>query len=127
LTAPQQPRALVIDDDPLIGRALCRNLSRSCATTLCSGALEALARLRAGEVFDLVLCDVTMPDMGGPEFYEQAVALDPSLGAKIVLVTGGATTDQMRRASKLGARCLLKPLSAETVAGLVDEARARLA
>jgi CheY-like chemotaxis protein len=121
-----KPRALVIDDDSMVLRALDRNLERDCTTTLCSSAEDGLARLRAGEVFEIIFCDVAMPRMKGSDFYELVIALDPGLGTRIVLVTGGAPAAEMQRIADLGARCVYKPLRADLIAELIAEARARV-
>ncbi len=122
-----RPRALVIDDDERVAQAFARALAEDCATTVCRSGEEGLKRLRDGEVYELVLCDVTMPGLSGPEFFAAAVALDPDLALRIVLVTGGAPPDAADRIAALGARCLPKPLGSEMLTALVTEAKHRLA
>ncbi len=120
--AAERFRALVIDDDPLTARATARGLESTCRTSVSYSAEEALARLRAGDQFDLVVCDVMMPGKTGPEFFEDAVVLFPELRDRIVLVTGGASAEQTRRIAELGARCLQKPLRFETLQELATAA-----
>lgn len=123
--AAERVQALIIDDDPTTARATARGLERTCETHVSHSAKEALARLRAGEHFDLVICDVMMPGMTGPEFFADAVAFSPELRDRIVLVTGGATAEQTSRIAELGARCLQKPLRVETLRELVTTAGTR--
>ncbi|HZZ85623.1 MAG TPA: MASE1 domain-containing protein [Anaeromyxobacteraceae bacterium] len=92
---PSPPgRVLVLDDDPLVGRVIGRILDRQHVVALTSprDALERLAR----EEFDLVLCDLMMPDMTGMEFHAQLAQLRPALAESLVFMTGGAFTQQAR-------------------------------
>ena len=57
----------------------------------------ALERLLDPEVeVDLVLCDLMMPEMSGPELYHRVRDARPELLSRIVFVTGGAFSDDAR-------------------------------
>ncbi len=120
--AVERFQVLVIDDDPNTARATARGLTRTCDASLSYSAEEGLARLRAGEHFDLVVCDVMMPGMKGTDFFLDAIALSPEMRSRIVLVTGGASPAQMARITELGARCLQKPILIETLQALAASA-----
>jgi CheY-like chemotaxis protein len=122
--AAERFQALVIDDDPAIARATARGLESVCNAIVSHSAEEGLARLRAGEHFDLVVCDVMMPGMKGSEFFVDAVAFSSDLRDRIILVTGGASTEQAAHIAELGARCLQKPFYVETLRALVSKAGA---
>ncbi len=64
------PRVLVVDDTPANRDVLSRRVQREgyLAETAENGR-EALEKLRAGP-FDLVLLDVQMPEMDGPQLLE---------------------------------------------------------
>jgi CheY-like chemotaxis protein len=85
-------RVLVIDDEPLVGAAIARVLRRGHDVTLSQSAQDALALLRSGREFDLVLCDIAMPAMSGIELYREAAKLSADLAQRFVFVTGGAFT-----------------------------------
>jgi CheY-like chemotaxis protein len=61
-----------------------------------SRAVEALGRLSAGEQFDVILCDLMMPEMNGIEFSEQLGHCAPDHKGRVVFLTGGAFTDETR-------------------------------
>lgn len=85
------------DDDSVrtfVGRALSIDGHR---TQLACDAEEALARLREGERYDLLLSDIKMPGMDGIELAQNAAAFDPAMA--ILLMTGYA--DQRERALDL--------------------------
>ncbi len=84
-------RILVVDDEPSLGAALRRCLRDYDVVVTASGR-EALALLTKGEVFDFILCDLSMPGMGGDELYTNVMDLVPEQAERFVFITGGATT-----------------------------------
>ena len=97
--APPQPavqqraRLLAIDDEPQIGRVLKLGL-RPHDVTPASSALEALERLRRGERFDLLLCDLMMPGMTGMELHALLTKELPEQARRMIFLTGGAFTQR---------------------------------
>lgn len=86
-------RVLVVDDEPLMGSAIARVLSEHDVVPLTS-ARVAMARLVAGECFDVILCDVMMPDFSGIDLYEGIATQIPRLLERVVFMTGGAYTSE---------------------------------
>jgi CheY-like chemotaxis protein len=81
---------LVIDDDLAIGAALTRELSVAFDVVAVSSGREALARIADGEGFDLVLCDLEMPEQGGAEVRTALSRIAPRLAQGMLFMTGGA-------------------------------------
>jgi PAS domain S-box-containing protein len=82
---------LVVDDEPMVGRAITRMLVPQHRVTAVPGAAQALAALSSGH-FDAILCDLMMPDMTGMALYDKLQAEAPALAARMVFLTGGAFT-----------------------------------
>jgi CheY-like chemotaxis protein len=115
-------RVLVIDDEPLIGRIIRTALSNQHDVLVVHRASEALARLEQGETFDLVLCDVVMPDLGGPEFFDQTAKRWPQLVARVVFMTGGAFTPRtLEFVQRVPNGVLRKPFTVDRLRRLVCE------
>lgn len=93
VTEPPKKRLLVIDDEPLVGQLVAKVLT-SHEVTAETSARAALVRLRSGERFDLILCDLIMPEVSGMDFYEQLGQVDPLLRHTVVFLSGGAFTDR---------------------------------
>jgi CheY-like chemotaxis protein len=89
-------RVLIIDDEPMILGALRRALGDEYRVTCLSDGREALARFAAGERFDLILCDLMMPDTTGMDLYAAIDRLAPGQGQRMIFVTGGAFTPRAR-------------------------------
>jgi PAS domain S-box-containing protein len=93
----QRRRILVVDDEPLVGRAVSRTLAASHDVVALTSARAALERVSSDtETFDAVLCDLMMPEMTGMEMYARLVDLAPALAARTVFLTGGAFTAPAR-------------------------------
>ena len=114
-------RVLVIDDEPLIGRALKRTLSDH-DVVYEERSERAVARLRAGEDFDVVLCDLRMPGPDGLAVLETIAAVAPHLARRMVLMTGGASNDALTKTAARGVRVLEKPFEPEALAAALREA-----
>jgi signal transduction histidine kinase/CheY-like chemotaxis protein len=97
--APAEPgrgRILVVDDEPFVLNAVRRILAREHEVVAESSARAALARIAAGEHFDAVVCDLTMPEMGGADFHAALAADHPELAMRTLFLTGGAFTPATR-------------------------------
>lgn len=84
---------LVIDDEPMVGRAITRMLVPPHRVVFVGSAAEALALLADGR-FDTILCDLMMPEMTGMALYERLVVEAPAHAARMVFLTGGAFTPE---------------------------------
>jgi CheY-like chemotaxis protein len=88
-TCPRRLRVLLVDDQVLVLRATASML-RELDVVTCGSAAEALQLLAQGSHFDVVVSDVTMPQMGGPEFYARIRERFPHLAPRVLLVSGDA-------------------------------------
>ncbi|MEO5770144.1 MAG: response regulator, partial [Polyangia bacterium] len=89
LAPRRRGRLLVIDDEEVVAMAIRRSLTREHDVVYTSTAQEALALLRANEEFDVILCDLMMPEMTGMELYAELMASSPEQARRIIFVTGG--------------------------------------
>jgi PAS domain S-box-containing protein len=99
LTPPPLPRVLrvlVVDDEPSVGAAVKRMLGQRHELVSTTEARDALERLRQGERFDVLLCDLMMPYMSGMEFYRVLQEQFPALTRHVVFMTGGCFTEAAR-------------------------------
>jgi PAS domain S-box-containing protein len=118
VTPPPMPRLriLVIDDEAAICRSLelmWKGAHEVHSTTRASVALE---RLGAGESFDVILCDLMMPEMTGMKFYEALSTARPDLVSRVVFSSGGAFTPASRELiERVPNPCLEKPFDMRAV------------
>jgi DNA-binding response OmpR family regulator len=92
-------RVLIVDDEPGIRFALRRWFERQQWTVVEAGDGErALTLLRAStetgdDRFDLVVCDLNLPLVGGEALLSALRAERPALCDRVVLTTGDAVAD----------------------------------
>jgi CheY-like chemotaxis protein len=78
---------LVVEDDPRVSRSTVAALEElGYLPIACSGGREALEILSKNETIDLVVTDVMMPEMTGPELIREMTRLYPHIG--VLFVTG---------------------------------------
>lgn len=101
--SPEEPavearslRVLVVDDEALVARAMCRVLADHDVVTALSGRDGLALLVDRGQDFDVVICDVLLPDVSGAEVHERAVEARPELSRRFLFVTGGAVDDEAR-------------------------------
>ena len=102
---------LFVDDELVLTQMMSQMLSKmGYHVTPHNSPIEALEQFRhAPERFDLVISDVTMPDMDGPDMAREMIKIRPDL--PIVLCTGYSANINEKTASNIGVRDLLhKPL-----------------
>jgi CheY-like chemotaxis protein len=128
--APAQPppppssprrRVLVIDDEPMICQAIERVLSDRHDVRVAMTGADALA-LVASIAFDVILCDVMMPDMNGHELYRRVAAQHPGLERRFVFMTGALAPGIAKALEDLPNLWLAKPFQIEQVLALFDQA-----
>lgn len=83
-------RVLVVDDEPALVGIVVRSLGAEHEVVGIVDPREALTRLCAGEAFDVVFCDLTMPFVSGQTLHRAVRAIDPAQADRFVFVTGGA-------------------------------------
>jgi PAS domain S-box-containing protein len=114
-------RLLVVDDDPMILRAIHRTLKEHEVVTVTSGA-EALALLSAGQRFDVVLSDLMMPEMTGMELHGRLLAVLPDCAEGMIFLTGGAfSTETHEFLARVPNQRLYKPFDPRELRALVRD------
>jgi PAS domain S-box-containing protein len=93
---PKGGRLLVVDDEPMILGALRRSLGSDYNVTCVADGRRALERVRAGDRYDVILCDLMMPELTGMDLYVELEKLAPEQAGRMVFVSGGAFTPRAR-------------------------------
>jgi len=92
----QGGRLLVVDDDVAVRRALMRILGSDHDVSTVSSGAEAIELIGSGERFDVVLCDLMMPNVTGDQCYQRVSEIAPAQAARFVFMSGGAFTASAR-------------------------------
>ncbi len=119
-THGRKPRLLIVDDDSFLLRSLARLLMlHGLRVVTAPNGATALDVLAVDRDFDLVVFDMDMPPMHGPEFLPKALEVAPELRGRFVVASGNLD-EQMRGLAAAGpCRMLQKPYSHLDVGALL--------
>lgn len=92
---PRRGRVLVIDDEPLVSRAIRRVLGRHHDIDIVDNGRAGFERIaERPDHYDVILCDLLMPEMTGMELYRELLTQAPGEVNKMVFLTGAAAADR---------------------------------
>jgi two-component system cell cycle sensor histidine kinase/response regulator CckA len=94
--AVRRGRVLIVDDEKLVLGVLNRILSKEHDVVALAAAKDALALFVAGETFDVIFCDLMMPDMTGMDLHRELSVIAPDQAGKMIFLTGGAFSVEAR-------------------------------
>jgi CheY-like chemotaxis protein/two-component sensor histidine kinase len=105
---------LVIDDEPLIVKVVAEVLAPEHDIACETSGEAALARIRTGERFDAIVCDLMMPQLTGMALHEILQEIAPAQAQAMLFLTGGAFTARARAfLERVPGTTLEKPFDAE--------------
>ena len=114
-------RILAVDDEALLLKAYRRMLGEAHDLVIALGAHEALGVFEKDTTFDVVLCDLQMPEMSGMELYAAVGERHPALANRFIFVTGGAFSGDARRFLEESVPAVIqKPFSVDDLLALID-------
>ncbi len=120
MKASPSAKILVIDDEPGICEMLSQELvAEGHFVETASDGLGALKKMKT-EKYQVALCDINMPKMGGLVVLEEMHKLDPEV--EVIMMTGYATIESAVEAMKKGAYDFVqKPFNLLEVLALVEK------
>lgn len=115
---------LLVDDDPDICSVQREIIeSRGIRVAEAANGHEAIALVRAGCRYDVILLDMQMPGLDGRETYHEVKRIDPD--ARVIIVSGSVTSTVLRGLLGEGLLGYLpKPFSVNDLLAMVDAAMA---
>jgi signal transduction histidine kinase len=124
LPRAERRRILVVDDEPAVLSAIEGLLEDAHEVVTAESGRAALDLLASGAAFDLILCDLHMPEVAGMQLYQTLSASHPEQADRIVFMTGGAFTESSRRflAARPGP-VLQKPIDLDSLLTLLADPR----
>jgi EAL domain-containing protein (putative c-di-GMP-specific phosphodiesterase class I) len=129
-TAPDRPsgsaadasaEVLIVDDEPLTARGYARALTAAGYNVTVAGAGREGAAMARSKRYDVIVSDITMPDMDGLALLRDIRQSD--LDVPMIFMTGSPALESALEAIEYGAfRYLLKPVALEALLDIVARA-----
>lgn len=118
--ARKRLRILVIDDEPMICGSLARMLGKDHEVVTAAGGGDALALLEGDAAFDVILCDLMMPQVDGPQVYDVLSERSSALAERMVFMSGGAFSSRSKDfVTATRALVLDKPFTKDKILGIL--------
>ena len=113
-------KILVIDDERTI-RVLLENFLKEYVVTTKNDGLEGLSWLQEGNMPDLIIADIQMPNIDGYEFVKQIRASGFFRDIPLIVLSGLESSVEKVKCLKLGANdYLVKPFNPEELAMRIE-------
>jgi signal transduction histidine kinase len=88
---------LVVDDEPMVATIVRRMLRDEHEVVIAHSGREAADRVQGGERFDLIICDLMMPQMTGMDLQAELAGIASDQAERMLFMTGGAFTPRARQ------------------------------
>jgi CheY-like chemotaxis protein len=111
--AAHKPCLLLVEDDQRLLRLYARLLGEHFEVILAADGQEAIELLTSGTQVDIVVSDLTMPEVDGAELYRWIRGARPGLCERMVFVTGADDVRSQHFLASVPNLSLPKPVSSE--------------
>jgi len=115
-------RVLVVDDEEMVGTTVRRTLMTEHEVETVTSAVAALRKLGSGDRYDVILCDLMMPEMTGMDLHEELLHAHPEQAERMLFLSGGAFTERAQAMMEtFPRRCLKKPFEPKSLRSTVRD------
>ncbi len=114
---PGTERIMLVEDEAVLAKVMSRMLTKlGYKVSIFTDSLEAVKEYRRNPYdFDVIITDMTMPNMTGAELTREVLSLRPEL--PIIMTTGYSETIDEEKAKRIGiTKFLLKPVKKKLLA-----------
>lgn len=119
-------KILVIDDELSIRLLLENYLGKTFEVTTKSDGLEAMKWLQSGNLPDLIVADIQMPNLDGIQFIQQVRASGFYKDIPLIMLSGIESSQEKIKCLKMGANdYVVKPFNPEELAIRIELLLAR--
>ena len=102
-TTPNLPSVIIIEDDMYMQGIIAQCLSESFSTSVFNDGMDALAYLQEGNLPDIIISDLNIPNLNGMQFLEQVRSSGFFNSIPVVILSGVDSTDTRIKCLEAGA------------------------
>lgn len=118
---PHRAKVLLVDDEPSLRAVYPQVLGNDYDVSVAATGREALDVLTKRPDFDVILCDLTMPDMDGPALYDELQNMAPQLLPRLLFCSGGLISARLREfAARIPNAFLDKPIALDALCAAIE-------
>jgi PAS domain S-box-containing protein len=115
-------RVLIVEDDRLVGDVVKRFLGRDHDVRMVTRGCDALELIETDPCYDVILCDLMMPQMTGQELFAELLRVQPQQAERMVFMTAGPFTRTAREfLGSVGNHRIEKPFDLQALRQLFSE------
>jgi CheY-like chemotaxis protein len=120
------PTLLVVENQARVRLELTLRLGERYEVSAVASAREALDLVALGAFFDIILCELRMPEMDGVQLCGQLQEIESGLASCVVLMSDGVPDAELRHALEaLPNPCLMRPFEDDALVDVLEMCRAR--
>jgi CheY-like chemotaxis protein len=120
------PTLLVVENQARVRLELTLGLGGRYDVAAVASAREALDLVALGAFFDVVVCELRMPEMNGVQLCEHLVEIESELASRVVLISDGVPDAGTRHALQaLPNPCLVRPFETDALVDVLETCRTR--
>lgn len=114
-------RVLLLEDEPIIGRAISRTLvNQGFTVDIAINGLIAKEKVDAHNDYEFLIFDVKTPVINGIQLYEYLEQKHPELSERVIFTTGDCMGDGTRQfLDRVNRPCLSKPYTPAQLINLI--------
>jgi two-component system NtrC family sensor kinase len=125
--SPINLKILAVDDEIPLLNLLCRVLNQLGHTVETAQDGKTALQQVESRNYDLIICDVLMPDILGPELYEKILEKSPTMIDRFIFITGNIVDIDTRIfLEKSGLPWLAKPFLPEDIRRVIEQTVAKI-
>jgi len=117
----RRAKVLLVDDEPSLRAVYPQVLGNEYDVSVAATGREALDVLAKRTDFDVILCDLTMPDMDGADLYDALRSYAPQMLPKVLFCSGGLISARLREfAARIPNAFLDKPIALDALCDAIE-------
>ncbi len=114
-------RILIVDDEAVALRILQHTLNKFGYEVKAAGNADEALRFAQRDTFDLMIFDISMPEMDGVELLQSIRQLPDSDSTPVIMLTASSQDEDRARAENAGANLYMtKPFSSRKIMEAVE-------
>ncbi len=119
---PRRGRIMIVDDEPMVSKVVRKMLSGHHDVVEANAAEDALAKIVAGERFDVILSDLIMPVMTGMDLHAELMRVAPDQAHRMIFLSGAVGASKARAfLAEVPNLNLEKPFNSATLLAVVGD------